>query len=47
MGDCNCSGQAVRLRADLSQLLRDAKGEANDADGVVKALPRIPTYRNT
>ena len=33
------------LRGDLAELLRQAKGEADDADGVVKTLPRIPTHR--
>ena len=36
---------ALPLRADLSKLLRKARGEADDAGSVVKVLPRIPTHR--
>jgi integrase len=33
------------LRADLADVLRDAKGDAAEGDRVVKVLPRIPTHR--
>lgn len=33
------------LRADLAELLRTAKGDADDGEAVVKMLPRIPTHR--
>ena len=36
---------ALPLRADLAELLRMAKGDAVDADRVVKVLPRIPTHQ--
>jgi integrase len=33
------------LRADLAELLRKAKGEADQGDRVVRVLPRVPTHR--
>jgi integrase len=33
------------VRADLAELLRNAKGDTSDADSVVKMLPRIPTHQ--
>jgi integrase len=35
----------VPLRADLAELLRNAKGDADDTDPVVKVLPRVPTHK--
>ena len=34
------------LRADLADLLRKAKGDADESAAVVKALPRIPTHKS-
>lgn len=33
------------LRADLADLLRQARGDAGDGDPIVTVLPRIPTHR--
>ncbi len=33
------------LRADLADVLRKAKGDADEGETVVKVLPRIPTHR--
>lgn len=33
------------LRADLAELLREAKGDADDGDRVVSVLPRVPTHK--
>ncbi len=36
---------ALPLRMDLADLLRQAKGDADDVDTVVRGLPPIPTHR--